>query len=73
MLGEATGCRYDFMNYPDAIPEECFIYFSNKVEGAKMTQKELLLNMHFLNKHFQVLEQREEKEVFMANGFTQRN
>lgn len=52
VLGDTNGCRYDFMNYPDAIPEECFIFFSNKVEGAQMTQKEVLLNMHFLNKHF---------------------
>ena len=52
MLGDTNGCRYDFMNYPDAIPEECFIFFSNKVEGTQMTQKEVLLNMHFLNKHF---------------------
>jgi len=32
-----------------------------------------MLNMHFLNKHIQVLEHRAEKDVFMANGFTQRN
>ena len=29
LLGDTNGCRYDFMNYPDAIPEECFVYFSN--------------------------------------------
>ena len=68
-----SDCRYDFTNYPDAIPEECFIYFSKKTQGTPLTEQELMLNMHFLNKHISVLEQREEKEVFMANGFTQRN
>mmetsp|Transcript_16472 Transcript_16472/g.20875 ORF Transcript_16472/g.20875 Transcript_16472/m.20875 type:complete len:97 (-) Transcript_16472:1075-1365(-) len=50
-IGESSDCRYDFMNYPDAIPEECFVYFSSKIEGSQMSQKEVLLNMHFLNKH----------------------
>lgn len=66
--------KYDLLNYPHAIPEEVFVYFSAEHSNPnQMTKKEMLLNMHFLNKHFQVLEQREEKEVFLANGFTQRN
>ena len=68
-----SNCKYDFINYPDAIPEECFVFFGNQSKQDGLTEKEMLLNMHFMNKHCQVLEQRVEKEVFMANGFTQRN
>lgn len=44
--------KYDFMTYPDAIPEEVFVYFSSQVDMKQVTQKELFLNMHFMNKHF---------------------
>lgn len=44
--------KYDFMTYPDAIPEEVFVYFSSQVDMKQVTQKELILNMHFMNKHF---------------------
>ena len=46
-----SDCKYDFTNYPDAIPEECFVYFSKQAKQEALTQKEMLLNMHFMNKH----------------------
>jgi len=68
---------YDFMNYPEAIPEEVFVYFGSQVDSLedlqKVTQKEIFLNLHFMRHYFSVIEQREEKEVYLANGFTQRN
>ena len=47
------GCRFDFTNYPDAIPEECFLYFGDRSNAETgLTQKEALLSQYFLNKHF---------------------
>ena len=65
---------YDFMNYPEAIPEEVFVYFGSQVDSLedlkKVTQREIFLNLHFMRHYFSILEQREEKEVYLANGFT---
>jgi len=38
-----------------------------------MNTREMLLSMHFMRQHHKVMEQREEKEVYLADGFTQRN
>ena len=69
--------NYDFMNYPEAIPEEVFVYFGNQVgcmeDLKKATQREIHLNLHFMRHYHQIIEQREDKEVYLANGFTQRN
>ena len=65
------------MNFPEAIPEEVFVYFSSQNvcmdDLKKITQREIHLNLHFMRHYFSILEQREEKEVYLANGFTQRN
>jgi len=65
--------KYDFMNFPEAIPEEVFVYFGNKKDMKdleSMAERDLMLNMHFYQHYHSVLEQREEKEVYMAHGFT---
>ena len=74
---EVTQCqKYDFMNFPEALPEEVFIYFGNQVgkrDYKTMEEREILLNLHFFKHYHSILEQREEKDVYFANGFTQRN
>ena len=66
--------NYDFINFPEAIPEEVFVYFGSQVDSLedlkKVTQREIFLNLHFMRHYFSILEQREEKEVYLANGFT---
>ena len=51
---------YDFMNYPEAIPEEVFVYFGSQVDSLedlqKVTQKEIFLNLHFMRHYFSVIE-----------------
>ena len=68
-----NNCKYEFTNYPDAIPQECFVYFGLRAQAKQLTNQEMMMHMHFLNKHARIIEQREEKDVFMANGFTQMN
>ena len=51
---------YDFMNFPEAIPEEVFVYFGNQVESMKdlekVSQREIFLNLHFMKHYFSILE-----------------
>ena len=53
------GQNQEFINYPDAIPEEVFVYFGNQVgleDLKKITHHEMFLNLHFMRHFHQVLE-----------------
>ena len=39
-------------------------------ELRSMEDRDMFLNLHFFRHYHSVLEQREDKEVYLANGFT---
>ena len=50
-----------------------FVFFAKQEELKSLDRKHLFLSLHFMKQHYTVLEQRGEKDVYLANGFTQRN
>lgn len=66
---------FEFFKFPQAIPEEVFLYFGQQQEreGQELTQQERLVHQHFYKLHHTVLEHREDKEIFRVDGFTLRN
>jgi hypothetical protein len=43
------------INFPNAIPEEVFVYFGNQENSDKASYKEMILNFHFMHKQMKVL------------------
>ena len=61
------------MNFPEAIPEEVFVHLKPETDKTKMSAREAIVTSYFLNHYHKVIENRAEKDVYLANGFTQRN
>lgn len=61
------------MSFPEAIPEEIFVYFGKKINSNTLNNRERLLNQHFFHHYYTVKEQRQQKDVYLSHGFTQRN
>jgi len=43
------------------------------MDTKKASIVDMMLNFHFMSKQMKFIQQQEEKEVFLANGYTQRN